>query len=83
VLLFFCTFLVAAWMGCISPRLADELERQAVNLEWITRNTGCLDAVQFPIGSSSMERFFLLTSFYRTKGWGFRLGPRLKSLPLR
>lgn len=29
VLLFFSTFLVAAWLGCISPRQADEFERQA------------------------------------------------------
>lgn len=31
VLLFFSTFLVAAWLGCISPRHAEESERQAGN----------------------------------------------------
>jgi hypothetical protein len=31
VLLFFSTFLVAAWLGCISPGHADEPERQAGN----------------------------------------------------
>ena len=27
VLLFFCSFLVSAWLGCLSPRHASELER--------------------------------------------------------
>ncbi len=31
VLLFFSTFLAAAWLGCLSPRHTDEYERQAVH----------------------------------------------------
>jgi hypothetical protein len=29
VMLWFSTFLVAAWLGCLSPRRSDELEKQA------------------------------------------------------
>jgi hypothetical protein len=31
VLLVFCSFLFAAWLGCLSPRHSDEFERQAGN----------------------------------------------------